>query len=97
MNSSILNVIQSPLKCEDSLVFHALHSSKALSHDLAKFTIGRNFFPRSSSVADLNEKRKLGGEEDATPRKCANSGPCKGGRIVLQSNTQKNDVRTGTD
>ena len=47
--------------------------------------MSRNFFPRSSLVTDLNGKGKLGGEEDAPPRECANSGPGKGGRIVLQS------------
>ena len=60
------------------------HPFEALGHDLVKFTIGRNFFPRSSSVADLNGKGKLGGEEDAPPRECANSSLGKGGRIVLQ-------------
>ena len=85
MNSSIPNAIQSPLKCGDNLVIHALHPSKSLGHDLARFTIGRNFFPRSSAVADLNGKGKLGGEEDATPREYANPSLGKGGRIVLQS------------
>ena len=85
MNRAIPNVIQSPLKCEDSLVTHATHPSEARGHDLTGFTIGRNFFPRSSSVVDLNGKGKLGGEEDASPRECANSSPSKRGRIVLQS------------
>ena len=85
MNRSIPNAIQSPLKCGDNLIIHAPHPSKALGHDLAGFTIGRNFFPKSSLVTDLNRKEKLGGEEDAPPRECANSGPSKGGRIVLQS------------
>ena len=85
MNLSIPNSIQSPLKCEDNLVIHALHFFEALGHDLVGFTIGRNLFPRSSSVANLNGKGKLGGEEDAPPRECANSSPCKGGTIVLLS------------
>ena len=68
MNRSILNAIQSPLKCGDNLVIHASHPSEAIGHDLAGFTIGCNFFPRSSSVTDLNGKGKLGGEEDALPR-----------------------------
>ena len=50
---------------------------------MAGFTIGRNFFPRSSLVVDLNGKGKLGGEEDASPRECVNFGPGKGGRITL--------------
>ena len=84
MNYSIPNVVQSPLKYEDSPVIHATHPSKALGHDLARFTIGSNFFPRSSSVTNLNGIEKLGGEDDASPRECANSGPGKRGRIVLQ-------------
>ena len=83
MNHSIPNAIKSPLKCRDNLVIHALHHSEALGHDLAKFTIGRNLFPRSSSVADLNGERKLGREGDASIRECVNSGPGKGGRIEL--------------
>ena len=79
MNHSISNVIQSPLKCGDNLVTHAIHPFEALGHDLVGFTIGYNFFLRSSSIVDLNEKGKLGGEEDASLRKCANSGPSKGG------------------
>ena len=85
MSRSIPNAIQSPLKCMDNLVIHAPHPFEALSHDLIGFTIGRNFFPRSTSVVDLNGKGKLGGEEDAPPRECANSNPSKGGRIVLQN------------
>ena len=85
MNRSIPNVIQSPLKCRDNLVTHATHPSKALGHDLAGFTIGRNFFPRSSLVADLNGKGKLGGEDNASQGECTNSEPDKGGRTVLQS------------
>ena len=72
MNRSIPNAIQSPLKCGDNLVTHATHPFEALDHDLVEFTIGRNFFPRSSLVANLNGKRKLGGEEDAS--ECAKSG-----------------------
>ena len=82
MDRLIPNAIHGPLKCGDNLV---THPSKALSHDLAKFTIGLNFFPRSNSVVDLNGKEKLGGEEDVSPRECANSGLSKGGRIVMQS------------
>ena len=74
MSRSIPNAIQSPLKCK-ALVIHALYPFEALDHDLAGFTKGRNFFPRSSSVIDINGKEKLDGEEDATPRGCANSGP----------------------
>ena len=85
MNRSIPNSIQSPLKCGDNLVIHAPHSFEALGHDLARFTIGRNFFPISSSVADLNGKGKLGGEEDTPPIECANSSLGKRGRIVLQN------------
>ena len=85
MNRSIPDAIQSPLKWRDNLVIHTPHPSKALDHDLARFTIGRSFFPRSSLVTNLNGKEKLGGEEDVSPRECANFGPCKGGRIVLQS------------
>ena len=62
---------------------HTPYPSEALGHDLARFTLGRNFFPRSSLVVDLNGKGKLGGEEDAPPREFVNSGPSKGGRIVL--------------
>ena len=76
-------VIQSPLKCGDNLVIHALHHFEALSYDLVGVTIGCNFFPRSSLVANLNGKRKLGEEEDASPRECVNFGPGKGGRIAL--------------
>ena len=83
MNRSIPNAIQSPLKCEDNLVIHATYHSESLGHDWAGFTIGRNFFQRSSSIADHNGKGKLGGEEDAPPRECANSGLGKVGRIVL--------------
>ena len=83
MNHSILNAIQSPIKYEDSLVIHASHHFEALAHDLAEFTIGRNFFPISSSVVDLNGKGKLGGEEDDSPRECVNSGLGQGGRILL--------------
>ena len=85
MNCSIPNAIQSPLKCGDNLVIHVPHHSEALGHDLVEFTIGRNFFPRSSLIAELNEKGKLDGEEDAPPRECTNSDTCKRGRIVLQS------------
>ena len=60
-----------------------IHAS--YDHDLVGFTIGSNFFPRSSSIVDLNGKGKLGGEEDASPKECANSGLGKGGRIVLQN------------
>ena len=84
MNRSIPNAIQSPLKCGDNLVIiHALHPFEANGHDLAGFPIGHNFFPRSSLVADLNGKGKIGGEEDASLRECVNSGPGKGGRIAL--------------
>ena len=83
MNRSILNAIQSPMKCGDNIVIHAPYPSKALGHDLARFTIGRNFFPKSSSVTDLNGKGKLGGEEHVPPRECANFSLGKGGRIVL--------------
>ena len=62
---SIPYAIQSPLKCGDNLVTHVTHPSKALGHDLVGFTISRNLFQRSSLVADLNRKGKLGGEEDA--------------------------------
>ena len=75
----------SPLKCEDNLVTHATHPSEALGHDLVGFTIGRNFFPISSLIADLNVKGKLGGEEEDSSRECANSSLIKEGRIVLQS------------
>ena len=85
MNRSIPNAILSPLKSGENLVIHAPHPSEALGHDLAGFTIGRNFFPRSSSVINLNGKGKLGGEEDALLREFTNSNPCKGGRIILQS------------
>ena len=84
MNRSIANAIQSPLNCEDNLVIHAPHPSEALGHDLVGITIGRSFFPRSSLVANLNGKGKLGGEEDARPRECANFGLGKGERIELQ-------------
>ena len=84
MNRPIPNAIQSPLKYRDNVVTHATHPSKALVHDLVGFTIGFNFFPRSSSVVDLNGKGKLRGEEDASPRECANSSPSKRERIVLQ-------------
>ena len=84
MNRLIPNAIQSPLKCRDNLVINTTHPSEALGNDLVGFAIGRNFFPRSSLVADLNGKVKLGGEEDDYPRECANSSPGKGGRIVLQ-------------
>ena len=70
------------------------HPFEALGHDLVKFTIGRNFFPRSSSIAYLNGKGKLGGENDGPIRECANSGLGKGRGIVLQ---RKNDVRASTD
>ena len=79
MNRSTRNAIQSPLKRGDNLVIYVLYHSEALGHDLARFTIGHSFFPRSSSVADLNGKGKLSGEEDVSPRVCVNSGPCKGG------------------
>ena len=85
MNRSISNAIKSPLKCGDNLVTQATHPFEALGNDLARFTISCNFFLRSSSVAGLNGKGILDGEEDASPRECANSGPSKGGRIVLQS------------
>ena len=85
MNHSIPIAIQSPLKCGDKLVIHAPHPFEALGHDLARFTKGRNFFPRSSLIPGLNGKGKLGGEEDAPPRECTKSYPGKGGRIVLQS------------
>ena len=62
------------MKCGDNLVMHELHPSEALGHDLIRFTIGYNFFPISSSVADLNGKGKLGREEDGSPRTCVNSG-----------------------
>ena len=77
------NVIQSPLKCEDNLIIHSPHHCEALGHDLVMFTIGRNFFTRSSSVVDLNGKGKQGGKEDASPRECTNSNLGKGGRILL--------------
>ena len=80
MNRSIPNTIQIPLKCGDNLVIHAPHPFEALSHDLVGFTIGHNLFPRSSSVSNLNGNGKLGGEEDAPLRECANSGPGKGGK-----------------
>ena len=67
MNRSIPNAIQSPLKCEDNLVIHETHPCKALGHDVVGFTKACNFFPRNSSVADLNGKGKLGGEEDTPP------------------------------
>ena len=85
MNHSIPNVIQNPLNCEDNLVTHATHSSKALGHDLVEFTIGHNFFPRSSSVGDINGKWKLVQEKDTSPRECANSCQSKGGGTVLQN------------
>ena len=84
MNRSIPNSIQSPLKYGDNLVTYATHPSEALVHDLAKFTIGCNFLLRSSSVADFNGKGKLCGEEDASPRECANFGLRKGEKIVMQ-------------
>ena len=71
-------------------------SLEALDHDLARFTIGHNFFPRSSSIIDLNGKGKLGGEEEAPLRECLNSYPGKGGRIVVQSK-KKIDVKISTD
>ena len=80
MNLSIPNAIQSPLKCRDNLVIHATHLFEALGHDLTGFTIGRNFFPRSSSAIDLYGKGKLGGEEHAPPREYANFGLGKGGK-----------------
>ena len=73
MNRLIPNAIQSPLKCGDNILTLAIHSSEALGHDLARFTMDCTFFPRSSLVADLNGKGKLGGEEDASLRECANS------------------------
>ena len=73
MNRSIPNAIQSPLKCGDNIVTLAIHPSEAFGHDLARFTMDHTFFPRSSSVADLNGKGKVGGEEDASLRGCANS------------------------
>ena len=89
------NTIQSPLKCDDNLVIHATHPFEALGHGLAGFTIDRNFFPRSSSVADLNGKGKLCGEEDSRPRECVNSSPNKGGIIVLQR--KNNNVKATMD
>ena len=83
INRSILNAIQRPLKCEDNLVTHLTHPSKALGYDLVRFTIGLNFFPRSSLVTYRNGKGNLDGEEDTSPRECANSGLSKGWRIVL--------------
>ena len=83
MNRSISNAIQSLLKYEDNLVIHALHHYEALGHDLARFTISRNFFLRSSLVVDLNGKGKSSREEDASPRECVNSSLGKGGRIAL--------------
>ena len=77
MNRSIPNAIQSPLKCGDNLVTHATHPFEALGNGLAGFTKSHNFFPRGSSVVDLNGKRNLGGEEDASLRECANSNPRK--------------------
>ena len=52
---------------------------------MAEFTIGRNFFQRSSSVVDLNGKGKLGAKEDISPKECANFGPSKARRTVMQS------------
>ena len=71
---------------------HASYPSEVLSHDLIKFTIGRNFFPRSNSVMDLNGKGKLGGEEDAPLRECANFDLGKGGRIELQSKKMMSEL-----
>ena len=86
INFSISIDDQCPLKCEDNLATHVTHPSEALDHDLAKFTIGLNFFPRSSSVFNLNGKGKLGGEEDTSLRESTNFGPSKGGReTILQS------------
>ena len=72
MNISIPSAIQSPLKCGDNLVIHVTHSFEALSHDLVGFTIGRNFFPRSSSVLDLNGKR-----ETRWRRRCSSKRMCE--------------------
>ena len=86
INSSIPKDANCPLKWGDNLATHATHPSEALGHDLVGFTIGLNFFLRNNSVFDLNRKGKLGGEEDTSPRECANSGPSKGEReIVLQN------------
>ena len=85
MNHSIPNATQNPIKCGDNLVTHATHPSEAHNHDLVRFTIGCNFFSRSSSVVDLNGKGKLGGEKDASSKECANSIPDKGWRTILQS------------
>ena len=71
---------------------HESYPFEVFSHDLVGFTIGRNFFPRSNSVMDLNGKGKLGGEEDAPLRECANSDPGKGGRIVLQSKKMMSEL-----
>ena len=107
MNRSIPNAIQRPLECGENLVIHAPHHFQALGHDLVRFTIGRNFFPKSSSVADLNRKGKLGGgedaslrefmnydEEDAPPREFLNSNPGKGEEWYCK---EKNDDRTSTN
>ena len=75
INYSIPKNAHCPLKCEDNL---ATHPFETLSHDLVGFTIGINFFLRSSSVADLNGEEKLDGEEDTSPRECANSNQRKG-------------------
>ena len=57
-----------------------VHSYEALSHDLVSFTIGLNFFPRSSLVPNRNGKGKAGGEVDTSPIECVRHDPSKGGR-----------------
>ena len=94
MNRSIPNAIQSPLKCGDNLVIHAPYPSEAFFHDLARFTIGRSFFPRSSLVADLNGKGKLGGEEDFLQENVRTLAQVKGEEYYCKA---KNDVKASTD
>ena len=61
---------QQAMEYEDKLVIHATRPFEALGHDLTGFTIGHNFFPRSSSV--LNGKR-----ETRWKRKCSSKRMCE--------------------
>ena len=74
INYSIPKDAQCPLKCRDN---PTTHPYEALGHYFVGFTIGLNFFPRSSLVADLNGKRKGGGEVDTSPIEYAKPDPSK--------------------
>ena len=78
INFSIPKDVHCLLKRGDNLATHATHSSKALGHDLAGFTIGLNFFPRSILVVDHNGKGKGGGELDTSPIEYSILDPSKG-------------------